>query len=74
MTDPRPPGQIAYAAYVTAVERQPVAAAITTAMWARLLPAEQRAWDAAAQAVLARCPHCTAEYQDRYGPPQEDTP
>lgn len=62
MDDTKTPGQRAYAAYVTAVERQPVAAPITTAMWVRLLPGEQRAWEAAAQAVLAQCP------------PQEDTP
>jgi hypothetical protein len=53
MPDTPTPGHICYAAYVTAVERQPVAARITDAMWARLLPAEQRAWEAAAQAVLA---------------------
>jgi hypothetical protein len=53
MDDAHTPGHICYAAYVTAVERQPVAAPITTAMWVRLLSGEQRAWEAAAQAVLA---------------------
>jgi hypothetical protein len=46
------PGQIAYAAYVVAVERRPIAAEVTTAMWTRLMPHEQRVWEAAAQAVL----------------------
>ena len=47
------PGLMAYAAYVVAVERRPVAHAVTVAMWARLLPAQQRAWEAVARAVLA---------------------
>ena len=46
------PGEVAYAAYVTAVEWEAVPRPILTAMWQRLKPAEQRAWDAAAQAVL----------------------
>jgi hypothetical protein len=51
MPDTRTPGEIAYAAYVTAVEQRRVDAAITTAMWARLRPAEQRAWEATALAA-----------------------
>ena len=46
-------GQRAYAAYVAAVEGRPVSAAITAAMWQRLLPREQRVWEETAAAVLA---------------------
>jgi hypothetical protein len=53
MPDTPTPGEIAYVAYVTAVEQRRVAAAITTAMWVRLLSGEQAAWEAAAQAVCA---------------------
>jgi hypothetical protein len=51
MPDTLTPGAIAYAAYVTAIERRPQPAAVLGAMWARLLPAEQRVWEAVAQAV-----------------------
>jgi hypothetical protein len=51
----RPPtqGQRAYAAYVAAVEGRPVTPGVLAAMWARLLPREQRIWEETAAAVLA---------------------
>jgi hypothetical protein len=61
MPDTPTPGAIAYAAYVTAIERRPQPASVLVAMWARLLPAERHIWEAVAQAVRAM-------------PEQEDTP
>lgn len=45
------PGAVAFWAYVDAVERQPMPPGVRHRMWARLMPDEQRAWEAAACAV-----------------------
>ena len=47
-------GEEAYAAYVTAVEQREVPEATVTAMWQRLLPHEQRAWEEVALLVALR--------------------
>ena len=53
MTDTPTPGQVTYAAYVTAL--RPTAVAEHAAQWwTRLRPEEHAAWEAAAQAVLAQ--------------------
>jgi len=53
MTDTPTPGQVAYAAYLTTL--RPNAALYAAALYANLRQDEHRAWDAAAQAVLAQC-------------------
>jgi hypothetical protein len=47
------PGAHAYGAYVTAIERREVSDAILLSMWLRLMPTEQRVWEAVAEATRA---------------------
>jgi hypothetical protein len=74
MPDTRTPGEIVYAAYVTAVEQRLVDVAITTAMWARLLPAEQRAWEATALAARVWARQAPSSRWQVVPPEEEDAP
>lgn len=47
-------GEEAYGAYLAAVEQREIADAIVSDMWARLHPAEQRAWEEVALLLALR--------------------